>query len=292
MLTKQIKTVCLTAVCALWSVVSFAQTNVRGTVTDAEGAPLIGAGVTVEGVQGVGTITDLDGRYLLSLPGGATVLRFSYIGLEDVVVPIQGREVIDIVMETQATVLDGVVVTALGIRRAERAVSYNVQKVDDNAFVTKDANLVNSLSGRIAGVQVNASSAGIGGETKVVMRGAKSIMGTNNALYVLDGIPLPALSLTNPGDSYSIYSGSAVSGDGISNFNPDDIASMNALVGPSAAALYGSKAANGVMMLSSRTGEKGVHVVFSNNTTFLTPTMLPSLQTTYGAKEGYYSSWG
>lgn len=294
MLTNSLRTVCLAAACVLSTALALAQTplRVRGSVTDAEGQPLIGAGIVVEEVPGTGTITDLDGHYSLSLPEGATALRFSYIGLEDVVVPIQGREVIDVVMEVQATALEGVVVTALGIRRAERAVSYNVQKVDDSAFLTKDANMVNSLAGRIAGVQVNASSAGIGGETKVVMRGAKSIMGTNNALYVLDGIPLPALSITNPGDAYSVYDGSALSGDGISNFNPDDIADMSALVGPSAAALYGSKAANGVMMLSSRTGEKGLKVVFSNNTTFLTPTMLPSLQTSYGNKDGYYASWG
>jgi len=265
---------------------------VKGSVKDQDGMPLIGAGVLVEGFPSSGTVTDLDGRFTLDLPAGATTLRFSYIGMEDLLVAVEGRSYIDVVMSQDAVSLDGVVVTALGIRRSERAVSYIVQKVDENAFTVKDANMVNALAGKLAGVQINASSAGIGGETKVVMRGAKSIAGSNNALYVLDGIPLPALSLTNPGDSYSIYSGSAVTGDGISNFNSDDIAEMSALVGPSAAALYGSKAANGVMMLTTRKGEKGFGVTFSTNTTFLSPFMLPRLQTTYGQKSGYYSSWG
>lgn len=278
----------------LTQALAFAQDNriVKGTVKDQEGLPLMGAGVLAEGLPSVGTVTDLDGNYVLEVPFSVKSLRFSYIGMQDLVVEISGRELINVVLEPDDLTLDGVVVTALGIKRSERAVSYIVQSVDETAFAVKDANFVNSLAGRLAGVQVNASSAGIGGETKVVMRGAKSIAGNNNALYVLDGIPLPALSLTNPGDKFNIYSGSAVTGDGISNFNSDDIANMSALVGPSAAALYGSKAANGVMMLTTRTGEKGLRVSFSNNTTFASPFMLPAVQTSYGQKEGYYSSWG
>jgi TonB-dependent SusC/RagA subfamily outer membrane receptor len=151
---------------------------------------------------------------------------------------------------------------------------------------------VNSLSGKIAGVQINETAAGAGSETKVVMRGAKSISGNNNALYVLDGIPLPTLSTTTPGDSWSIYAGSGLSGDGMSMLNSEDIADMSALVGASAAALYGYKAANGILMLTSRTGEEGFHVSYSNNTTFSSPLMLPARQTSYGAKAGAYASWG
>ena len=266
--------------------------TVKGQVLDQDGLPLIGAGVLAEGVQSVGVITDLEGNFTIEVPASVSSLRFSYIGMADVVEEIAGRDYIRVVMVADDLTLDGVVVTALGIKRSERAVSYIVQTIGSEAFAARDANFVNSLAGRLAGVQVNASSAGIGGETKVVMRGAKSIAGNNNALYVLDGIPLPALSLTNPGDKYDIYSGSALTGDGISNFNSDDIADMSALVGPSAAALYGSKAANGVMMLSSRRGEKGLSVTYSNNTTFLSPFMLPAVQTSFGQKEGYYSSWG
>lgn len=266
--------------------------TVKGQVLGQDGAPLIGAGVLAEGNSSVGVVTDLDGNFFIEVPASVTSLRFSYIGMADVVEEIAGRDYISVVLLPDDLTLDGVVVTALGIKRSERAVSYIVQTVGTEAFAARDANFVNSLAGRLAGVQVNASSAGIGGETKVVMRGAKSIAGNNNALYVLDGIPLPALSLTNPGDKYNIYSGSAITGDGISNFNSDDIADMSALVGPSAAALYGSKAANGVMMLSSRAGEKGFSISYSNNTTFLSPFMLPELQTSFGQKAGYYSSWG
>lgn len=265
---------------------------IAGTVLDDEGLPVTGAGVVVEGRSSIGTVTDLDGSYMLEVPSDAAELHFSFIGMKDVIVPIDGRTRIDVTLVPDSELLGGVVVTALGIKRSERAVSYIVQSVDESAFAVREANLVNALSGRLAGVQINASSAGLGGETKVVMRGAKSLAGNNNALYVLDGIPLPALSLTNPGDSYSIYDGSAITGDGISNFNADDISDMSALVGPSAAALYGSKAANGVMMLTTRSGEKGFGVTFSNNTTFLSPFMLPDLQTGYGQKTGYYSSWG
>ena len=266
--------------------------TITGTVVDGNGEPLIGAGVVVEGQPTVGTITDFDGTYTLSVPADAAQLRFSFIGMTDVLVDIAGQTVINVTLSDDTTLLEGVVVTALGIKRSEKAVTYNVQKLDDKVFVTREANLVNSLSGKIAGVQINETAAGAGSETKVVMRGAKSISNSNNALYVLDGIPLPTLSTTKPGDSWSIYAGSGLSGDGMSMLNSEDIADMSALVGASAAALYGYKAANGILMLTSRTGEKGFHVSYSNNTTFSSPLMLPEKQTTYGSKSGSYSSWG
>ena len=266
--------------------------TITGTVVDGNGEPLIGAGVVVEGQPTVGTITDFDGSYTLSVPADAAQLRFSFIGMTDVLVDIAGQTVINVTLSDDTTLLEGVVVTALGIKRSEKAVTYNVQKLDDKVFVTREANLVNSLSGKIAGVQINETAAGAGSETKVVMRGAKSISNSNNALYVLDGIPLPTLSTTKPGDSWSVYRGSGMSGDGMSMINSEDIADMSALVGASAAALYGYKAANGILMLTSRTGEKGFHVSYSNNTTFSSPLMIPEKQTTYGSKSGSYSSWG
>ena len=266
--------------------------TVTGRITDDAGEPLIGAGIFVEGQPSIGTITDFDGYYTLEIPADAIALRYTYIGMQDAVIPLDGREAIDIALQEDANLLEGVVVTALGIKRAEKAVTYNVQKLDEKVFVTREANMVNSLAGKIAGVQINETAAGAGGETKVVMRGAKSISGNNNALYVLDGIPLPTLSTTKPGDSWSIYSGSGLSGDGMSMLNSEDIADMSALVGASAAALYGYKAANGILMLTSRTGEEGFHVSYSNNTTFSSPLMLPARQTTYGAKAGSYASWG
>ncbi|HAC40956.1 MAG TPA: SusC/RagA family TonB-linked outer membrane protein, partial [Rikenellaceae bacterium] len=260
-----------------FSALVFGQSGSRiitGTVVDQNNEPLIGAGVVVEGQSTIGTITDVSGNYSLTVPEDAKQLRYSYIGMVDQLIDIEGRTVINVTLTEDATVLEGVVVTALGIKRAEKAVTYNVQKLDEKVFVTREANLVNSLSGKIAGVQINETAAGAGSETKVVMRGAKSISGNNNALYVLDGIPLPTLSTTKPGDSWSIYSGSGLSGDGMSMLNSEDIADMSALVGASAAALYGYKAANGILMLTSRTGEEGFHVSYSNNTTFSSPLML------------------
>jgi TonB-linked SusC/RagA family outer membrane protein len=266
--------------------------TVSGRIVDANGDPLIGAGVFVEGHPEIGTITDFDGNYSLQVPADAAALRISYIGMTDAVASIDGQDSLDVVLQEDENLLEGVVVTALGIKRAEKAVTYNVQKLDEKVFVTREANMVNSLAGKIAGVQINETAAGAGGETKVVMRGAKSISGNNNALYVLDGIPLPTLSTTKPGDSWSIYAGSGLSGDGMSMLNSEDIADMSALVGASAAALYGYKAANGILMLTSRTGEEGIHVTYSNNTTFSSPLILPGRQSEYGAKTGSYASWG
>ena len=295
MFNNSLRKVCL-VVASLFATASlvFAQENrtITGKVVDQNNEPLLGAGVVVEGQPSIGAITDFDGNYSLAVPAAATQLRFSYIGMVDQVVDIAGQTVINVTLAEDATVLEGVVVTALGIKRAEKAVTYNVQKLDERVFVTREANMVNSLSGKIAGVQINETAAGAGSETKVVMRGAKSISGNNNALYVLDGIPMPTLSTTKPGDSWSIYSGSGLSGDGMSMLNSEDIADMSALVGASAAALYGYKAANGILMLTSRTGEEGIHVSYSNNTTFSSPLMLPARQTSYGAKAGSYASWG
>ena len=293
MCNNSLRKVCLMFATLLAAVLGFAQETrtITGTVVDASGEPLIGAGVVVESQPTIGTITDIDGHYTLQVPADAAQLRFSYIGMVDAVMAVTG-DVINVTLQEDATVLEGVVVTALGIKRAEKAVTYNVQKLDDKVFVTREANMVNSLAGKIAGVQINETAAGAGGETKVVMRGAKSIKNSNNALYVLDGIPLPTLSMTTPGDSWNIYFGSGLSGDGMSMLNSEDIADMSALVGASAAALYGYKAANGILMLTSRTGEDGFHVSYSNNTTFSSPLMLPGRQSEYGAKPGSYASWG
>ena len=241
-----------------------------------------------------GTTSGVDGTFALqsNVSPAGMVLDVSFIGYKPQRISVNNRTSLSVTLEEDDQQIEAVVVTALGIKRQERAVSYNVQNISDEVFLTRDANMVNSLAGKIAGVTINASAAGVGGETKVVMRGSKSIAGSNNALYVLDGIPLPSLSLTNPGDEFTIMRENNLTGDGISNFNLDDIASMAALTGPSAAALYGSQAANGVLMLTTRSGEEGVSVNYSNNTTFMSPFLTPAFQNTYGAKDGYYASWG
>ena len=267
--------------------------TVTGQIKDPSGLPVPGASVFILGTT-LGTVTDLDGNFSLDVPAehvGGTI-QVNSLGYEIVELPINGQAKFNLTVRESFTQLDQSVVTALGIKKSERSVTYNVQSVDNSAFLTREANMVNSLQGRLAGVQINATSAGPGAETKVVMRGSKSISNSNTALYTLDGIPLPTLSMISPGDDYSIYNGSAITGDGIANFNSDDFQSMSALVGASASALYGYKAQNGILMLTTRQAEKGVSVSYSTNTTFSDPVMLPELQSSYGAKAGVYASWG
>ena len=201
MCNNSLRKCCLVAVSLFVAILGFAQETrtVTGTVVDANGEPLIGAGVVVESQPTIGTITDIDGHYTLQVPADAAQLRYSYIGMVDAVMAIAGQDVINVTLQEDSTLLEGVVVTALGIKRAEKAikraekaVTYNVQKLDEKVFVTREANMVNSLAGKIAGVQINETAAGAGGETKVVMRGAKSIKNSNNALYVLAGASIPA----------------------------------------------------------------------------------------------------
>ncbi|MCM1501610.1 MAG: SusC/RagA family TonB-linked outer membrane protein [Bacteroidales bacterium] len=269
-------------------------TRLEGKVVDRNGAPITGAAILVAGNATQYAISDIDGTF--SFPWSRQIadatLEVSFLGYASQSIAVGGRSTMQIVLLEDTQLLETSVVTALGIKKSERSVTYNVQTMDESVFKTREANLVNSLQGKLAGVQINTTSAGPGAETKVVMRGSKSLANSNTALYTLDGIPLPTLSMTRPGDNYSIYNGSAISGDGISNFNPDDIANMSALVGPSASALYGYKAQNGILMLTTRSAEEGTHVSYSTNTTFSDPVMLPQLQSTYGAKEGMYSSWG
>ncbi|MGP2570768.1 SusC/RagA family TonB-linked outer membrane protein [Ornithobacterium rhinotracheale] len=185
--------------------------------------------------------------------------------------------------------LDGLVVTALGIKREEKALSYNVQKVNNEELTrVKDANFVNTLNGKVAGVQIQRSAAGVGGATKVVMRGAKSLVGDNNVLYVVDGMPL-----TNDSRSAGGRYGKPGGGEGISDFNPEDIESISVLTGPSAAALYGASAANGVILITTKKGKEGkLNLSVSSNLEFSTPYIMPEFQNTYGNREGSFRSWG
>lgn len=266
-----------------------ANVNVKGTVKDASGEPLIGVSILVKGTTN-GTVTDIDGNFNLNAPKGA-VLEISYVGYVTQTISVTGSS-INVVLKEDSEQLDEVVVTALGIKRAEKALSYNVQKVDQDELVrVKDANFVNSLNGKIAGVSINRSATGVGGATRVVMRGAKSIEGDNNALYVVDGIPL---FNTNMGATDSGIMGEGSAGtEGIADFNPEDIESISVLSGPSAAALYGSSAANGVILITTKKGKEGkVQISVSSSTEFSKAYMTPEFQTTYGNVKGSYESWG
>ena len=260
---------------------------IAGRVTDQNGVPLVGVSILVKG-SARGTTTDVSGRFVLRIEPG-DVLVASYLGYESVEVAADSRTGVDIRMQESSKALDAVVVTALGIKRSGKALSYNVQGVKgEDMNIVKDANFMNSLAGKVAGVSINASAGGVGGATRVVMRGTKSISGNNNALYVIDGVPILNVTGGSVDSEYGL-----AGGEGISDINPEDIESVNVLTGPSAAALYGSAAANGVVLINTRKGSAGKpKITVSNNTTFSSPFMMPEFQNTYGNKIGIYASWG
>ena len=262
--------------------------TVRGQVTDEKGEPVIGATVRVKSTGEV-TVTDIDGNFQISAPEG-TKLEVSYLGYQPKTVNAD-RDNVKVSMTQDERTLSEVVVTALGIKKETKALTYNVQQVTGSDITgVKDANFMNALAGKVAGVNINASAAGIGGGVKVVMRGAKSISNNNNALYVIDGIPMPSLQGTQPTD---FYAGMGQSGDGASMINPEDIESMSVLSGAAASALYGSDAQNGVIMIKTRRGKEGrTSITYANNTSFFSPFVTPEFQNTYGAATGEFASWG
>ena len=271
---------------------SNANVKVTGTIVDNTGEPVIGATVRVKNSKSEtnGVISDIDGKFTLTAPKGA-VLLISYIGLNTQEVKVTGNSELKITLRPESHTIDQVVVTALGIKRAEKALSYNVQKVSaDELTRNKDANFVNSLNGKIAGVSISKSASGVGGATRVIMRGAKSIEGNNNVLYVIDGIPLFNFS---GGTDSGIMGEGRVSSEGIADINPEDIESINVLAGPSAAALYGSNAANGAILITTKKGKEGrVEISFSSSADFSSPLLTPEFQNRYGNKQGSYESWG
>ena len=195
-----------------------------------------------------GISTDVNGRFAITAPENA-VLVLSYIGYQTQEVPVAGKTTLTISLVPAANSLNEVVVTALGIKRESRSLTYGVQTVSGSELTNvPDASLVNSLSGKVAGAQITRSSSGVGGSTKVVLRGNKSIAGDNNALYVIDGIPMPR---NNSGQIGGVFGGQD-RGDGIENLNPDDVESITILPGSSSAALYGSQGANGVILITTK----------------------------------------
>ena len=267
--------------------------SVSGVVVDAaDHGPLTGATVSVKGVTGQGALTDMDGKFTIKNVKAGAILVVSYIGYTTKEVAVADRTELRIELASADKQLETVVVTALGIKRSQKALSYNVQEVKNDALTTvKDANFMNSLNGKVAGVNIQRSASGVGGATRVVMRGNKSISGDNNVLYVIDGVPV-GNSADRGGDGSGFGSGRA-SGEGISSINPDDIESISVLTGPSAAALYGASAANGVILINTKKGAAGkLRVNFSSAVETASPFMLPKFQNTYGNAAGQYTSWG
>ena len=263
--------------------------KVTGRVVDSAGEPLIGATIMVEGTK-EGAVTDIDGNFTINTTSKAKLV-ISYVGYTTQTILVGDKTTIDVTLKEVANTMNEVVVTALGIKRAEKALSYNVQSVGSNELTrNKDANFVNSLNGKVAGVSISKSASGIGGATRVIMRGAKSIEGDNNVLYVIDGIPIFNYS---GGSDSGIMGEGRVSSEGIADFNPEDIESISVLAGPSAAALYGSNAANGAILITTKKGKEGrVDISFSSSADFSSPLLMPKFQNTYGNKLGSYESWG
>ena len=254
--------------------------SVTGRVTDASGQPIVGASVIVRGTT-VGVSTDTEGRFALEVPSPAAsqTLEVSYLGYETAAVPVGSRTSFEVTLQESSSEIEQVVVTALGIKRQEKALSYNVQQVAaSDITLVKDANFMNSLSGKVAGVTINASSSGVGGATKVILRGNKSISQSSNALYVIDGIPM-----YNFGGGGGTEFDSRGATESIADINPEDIESISVLTGAAAAALYGSEAANGAVMITTKKGQAGaLKVTLSSNTEFLNPFVQPEFQNRYG----------
>lgn len=271
--------------------------RVTGRVSDASGSPIVGAAVVLKGTT-LGASTGPDGDYVLQIPAEQSrgaVLVVNYLGYNPVEISVGTRTEIPITLEESSVSVDAVVVTALGIKRSEKALSYNVQQVGSNDVIgNKDVNFVNALSGKVAGVTINASSSGVGGASKVVMRGTKGIDQSSNALYVIDGIPM-----YNLGGEGGTGFDSAGTSEPIADINPEDIESISVLTGAAAAALYGSHASNGAIVVTTKRGQKGrTTVTVTSNTELLSPLILPRFQNRYGTgnifseKPSPEQSWG
>ena len=288
----KVKELMLLFVLLLFCTAVIAQTrvSVTGSVTGNDGLPLPGVSVVVKGTTR-GVSTDFDGKYEIQVAPNE-VLEFSSMGYASQLRKIEAKKgtfTLNIVLKEEAQQLGEVVVTALGIKREQKALSYNVQQVNAEELTkVKDANFINSLTGKVAGVTINRSSSGVGGATKVVMRGAKSIEKSNNALYVVDGVPMLSTTSTQGSGRFN----SQGTTESIADINPDDIESMTVLTGASAAALYGSAAANGAILITTKKGKEGkMNIQLSSNTELGNPFILPEFQNTYGS-DGKVTSWG
>lgn len=276
--------------------------TVKGTVSDEFGEPLIGVSVLVQGTT-KGTITDIDGNYTLEISDDKAVLEFSYIGYQKMTLRVAGASSYNVVMKEDAQQLGEVVVTAMGIERKEKSLTYATQQVKGEELMkVQDANFVNALQGKASGVTITPSAGGAGGASKILLRGNKSILGNNSPLIVVDGVPMTnnVSSQAGWGDASNLtYSSTSEGSDPLSLINPDDIESLNILKGANAAALYGSAAANGVLMITTKKGKEGrISINVSSSATFDTPLLTPEIQNVYGANVSLLSntlavnSWG
>lgn len=268
-----------------------AQTTVKGRVTDQNGEPVIGATVSLNGQAKSLSVTDVNGNYQFTTKntlGKQDKIVFSFVGFKKKRVAYNGKDVIDVEMEDETVVLDNVVVTALGIKRNEKGLGFATQTVKgDDITSTMPSNWSLALQGEVAGLSISTAGGPLS-STKINLRGDVSMnMNGNGALVVVDGVPLSS-PMNNPGGSYGAGSnaeGSVDYGNGFSDLNPDDIESIQVLKGASASALYGSRAANGVIMVTTKSGrqsKKGIGVTYSFNTTWDEAAHFPDYQYVFG----------
>ena len=275
--------------------------TVKGTVMSDKGEEMIGAVVYVVGSQN-SAFVDFDGSYVLNNVKKGSTIRATLMGFtcED---QVWNGGTLNFVMVEENNQLEELVVTAMGIMRKEKSLTYATQMVKaDDLFKAPDANLINSLEGKVSGITITPSAGGAGGASKITLRGNKSIMGENAPLIVVDGVPMTNSIRGQVSDAANLtYSGASEGGDPLSMINPDDIESMNILKGANAAALYGSRAANGVVMITTKKGKEGkMEVAFNSSTTFDSPLLTPELQNAYGSHRVSnagiasiaYNSWG
>ncbi|MCK0125420.1 SusC/RagA family TonB-linked outer membrane protein [Gelidibacter sp. F2691] len=277
----------LTLLLAFFVQISFAQEkSISGMVSDNSGLPLPGVNIIVKGTA-TGTQTDFDGNFTITAKSG-DVLTFTYVGLKAQEVTVGASNTLNVTMQEDASVLDEVVVTALGIKREKKSLGYATQEVKGDAVSNvKSSNFVNSLSGKVAGLDIKTSGT-LGGSTNVVIRGNNSIAGNNQALFVIDGVPVDNSNSNSAGQKAG--RGGYDYGNAASDINPDDIESINVLKGAAATALYGSRASNGVVMITTKKGtsKKGVGITISSSLTMGTAdsSTLPTYQNKYGAGYG------
>jgi len=286
----------IVAILVLSSMAAYAQT-VTGRVTSAsDGAPLPGVSVLIKGTS-TGTSTDVDGKYTINAGSSDAVLVISFIGYASKEVSVQNNSVIDVVLVEDITQLNEVVVTALGIEREKKELGYSVQDVRGERLTeSRDVNIANSLAGKVAGVQIKQNGTGVGGSTRITIRGNNTIAGSNQPLIVVDGVPVSNFQ-SSPDDYWG--NSQIDKGSGFGDINPDDVASISVLKGPAASALYGSRGANGVILVTTKTGKNSKGgLSFNTNLTFENPMMTPKFQNKYGQglsgtfNNNVVGSWG
>ncbi len=287
--------------------------NITGTVTSNEDdQPIPGVSVSVKGTT-LGTITNMEGQFELTIPNDSKALVFSFIGMKNYEMEVGNQSNFNVKMETDVFGIDEVVVTALGVSREKKSLGYAVQDVKGEELNrAKENNVINSLSGKVAGVQITNSSGAVGASTRIIIRGASSLGGNQQPLFIVDGVPI---SNTEFSSGTVNGNGGVNRGNGAGDINPDDIENVTVLKGPNAAALYGSQAANGAILITTKAGslsgrnkQAGLGVSIGNSTTFENPLRLPSFQNEYGQgaegvfefvdgagggiKDGVDESWG